>query len=342
MSARVVAGVLCVALTSLGCGADDDPMTGVGGAGGVAGAAGMGGMGGEGAAGGGGGAGGAAPRDCWAEDITTWDSVEAFDLASLGEDARDPALSADGLTLFYAARAGATAPARIYRSVRTSSTAAFTPGEQVADWMGYQPVGHPWVVGSQMVLTYDEGGGAFRLATSIFDGSVWSFPVAFGSLINDLQNSQANSNAAFTEDAARMLFVRSNPGFDLKLYEAVRSTGTPFEPFATVAPVVIPGLEMDDASVCPAVSPDGLHMLFSTSYPNDISGGMVPEGAVTVWYTTRSDLDAAWEIPIHLAAFDDPVFQSCVYAVSGDGCEVWVERFELGSSASPGFVIGRR
>jgi hypothetical protein len=251
-------------------------------------------------------------------------------------------LSPDGLALYYVAAEAAAAPTRVHRATRASRAEEFAGGEQLATWTGFYSVSHPWVVGTQMFLTFDEGGAAFRLAASIFDGSQWSYPTALEPLINDTTNFTAAGNATASADARSLMFQRYNPGFDIRLYEAVRSEGVPGQPFSSVAPVVIPGITAgDDGVICATLSPDGQHLFFSTTFPNDISGG-IPDGSVTVWYTKRATSQGPWEIPIHVAAFDDPTALSCVYTVTGDGCEVWVEHFVLNVPDSPKFVIARR
>lgn len=320
----------------LGCGSDGNPTTGAGGAGGN-GEAGSGGA--TGGAGGQAGGGGSLPRSCWEDDVTSWDAVEPFDMSTLGENARDPMLSPDGLSLYYAARTNATAPTRVFHTTRSDLASDFTAGDQTASWTGFQPIGHPWVSGTQLALTLDDGNGNFQLAMSIHDGQTWSFPAELGPLVND-PGAFANSNATLTADAKRMIFARNAGGLDHELYEAARPDGVPLEPFGNLAPVAIPGLETDDAVICPALSPDGLHLFFSTTFPTDITGG-IPDGALTVWHTERPDRDSPWAIPTHIGAFDDPVDLTCMHAIRGDGCEIWIERFQLGQSETS-FFIGRR
>ena len=276
----------------------------------------------------------APPEDCWSRDPTVWESVETADMALLkGFLPAASALSLDALSLFYTARTSVTAPHRVFRATRSDRGAPFVGGEPLASWPGLDPIDRPWSVADELFFNFDHGDGNFELASSRFDGAAWSTPEPLGP---DLNGTKANSDPTLTAEGRYIFFSRAEATgtTNMRLYQAKRIDGT----FAEVREIALGLLRPEDVVLCATVSPDGLHMLFATSYPHDLSS--LPPNGLTVWLTERPHVDHDWSEPIHLSALDGTAEHSCPSAVSGDGCELWVQRFVINGPTT--YVVARR
>ncbi|HZO14638.1 MAG TPA: hypothetical protein VFB62_15300, partial [Polyangiaceae bacterium] len=236
-------------------------------------------------------------------------------------------------SLFYTARTSVTAPHRVFRATRSDRDAPFAGGEQLASWPGLDPIDRPWGVGDELFFNFDHGDGNFELASSRFDGATWSTPESLGP---DLNSTKANSDPTLTADGRYIFFSRAEATgtTNMRLYQAKRSDGV----FGDVREVAMSVLRPEDVVLCATVSPDGLHLFFATSYPHDLSS--LPPNALTVWLAERRHVDHDWSEPIHLSALDATAEQSCPSAVSGDGCELWVQRFVINGPTT--YVVARR
>ena len=306
-----------VLLVSLGCGSESvsSTSTGAGGQGGT------------------GGTGGAPPEaDCWSASLDAWE-LEPFDMNALtGGEPRDPMLSPDSLTLYYSAHSESGIP-RIYETSRTSRDLPFEGGAQLAEWLGQNPLGHPWRVGDELFMAEDNNLGVFHVVVSTFDGSTWSLPAPPGAEINE---GLTNGDPTLTQDGYRIVFTRqAAQGSPTRLVEGARSAAAPETPFSTFSEVAIQGVALENFVVCPALSPDGSILFFSTV---DVASGDV----ALVWMTKRKSLDHPWEAPVHIGAFDAPTQHTCVHVLSSDGCEVWLERFALGMMGGADYAIAKR
>ena len=312
---RVLRTWPAVVLVSLGCGSNSVPnTTGSGGQGGTAGTGGS-----------------PSEADCWSASLDAWE-LAPFDMSRLaGGEPRDPMLSQDGLTLYYSAFAESGIP-RIYETSRISRDLGFDGGTNVAEWLGQNPLGHPWRVGEELFMAEDNNLGVFHVVVSTFDGSSWSLPEPPGASINE---GVSNGDPTLTGDGRRIVFTR-HPVEEtpVRLAEGARSDPAPGTPFSTFSDVVIPGIAPENFVVCPALSQDGRMLFFSTV---DLASG----DFALVWVTERKSLDQPWEAPVHIAAFDVPRQHTCVHVLSFDGCEVWLERFTL-EMTGDGYAIAKR
>jgi hypothetical protein len=292
-----------VVLLAIGCGTETVSTTsGTGGQGGAA------------------GSGGSPPSaDCWSASLDRWE-LEPFDINTLaGDMPRDPMLSGDGLTLYYAAISENGFP-RVYEAQRAQRDLPFEGGVLLAEWLGQNPLGHPWRIGDELFMAEDNNAGAFHVVVSTFDGSTWSLPAPPGALINE---GFTNSDPTLTQDGLRIVFTHQSAARVAgRLAEGARSDAAAGTPFSTFSEVVIPSVVPENFVVCPTFSPDGLKLFFSTV---DTTSG----DQALVWMTTRQSLDHAWEAPVHIAAFDDASQHTCMHSLSSDGCEVWLERFTV-------------
>ena len=306
---------LVVLLVSLGCGSASVQSTS--------------GAGGQGGAGGTGGA--PSEADCWASPLDAW-QLEPFDMTSLtGGEPRDPMLSRDSLTLYYSAFSESLIP-RIHEARRASRDLPFAGGAQLVEWLGQNPLGHPWRAGDDMFMAEDINFGVFHVVVSTFDGSTWSLPEPPGALINE---GRTNGDPTLTGDGLRIVFTRQlAEGSPTRLVEGARSRAAPETPLSTFSDVAIPGVAPENHVVCPTLSPDGSMLFFSTV---DLASGDV----ANVWVTQRKSLDHPWETPVHIVAFDAPTQHTCAHVLSFDGCEVWLERFTLAMPVST-YAIAKR
>jgi hypothetical protein len=273
--------------------------------------------------------------DCWQNSLGSW-SVERADMDKLeGIGHGNPALSADGLELYYPALTSAGAPTRVFRATRADRSKAFVGGELLDSWPGLDPVDSPWLSGDELFVNFDRGNGMFELAVSRFQGGAWQPPQALNAEVNA---GYADSNPTLTADGLYMSFVRATgiATLNAHLFEARRMDRG--SAFAEVREVAIPSIDADDLVLCAALSPDGTRMFFSTTHPHELSS--LPPNGLTVWFTERASVDAPWGEPVHVEALDGETTHACASALSADGCELWVQHFVVGGNTE--FRIARR
>lgn len=248
-----------------------------------------------------------------------------------GGTPRDPMLSADGLTLYYSAHSESAIP-RIYEASRASRDLRFEGGTLLAEWLGQNPLGHPWRVGEELFMAEDNNLGVFHVVVSTFDGSSWNLPAPPSAQLNE---GRSNGDPTLTEDGHRIVFSRQLADNEpVRLVEGARSDASPGTPFSTFSDVAIPGVAADNFVICPALSPNGRILFFSTV---DVTSAEF----ASVWVTERNSVDHAWEAPVRISVFDVPSQHVCVHVLSSDGCEVWLEHFEPQVVVS-NYVIAKR
>ncbi len=296
--------------------------------------------------------------DCWDSDVTQWEVTQILD-AELGINPADPWISPDGLELFYVAGQGGdqTPPQerRAYHSTRASRDELFTVGDMIAEWPNTNfraayPVSN---VPGELLVSLD-----YDLYASVFNTNFnnWTEPALLESLSTPWFNpndppwtpeNQATqeSISRLTEDGGLVMFLRQdgleNPTLGApagQFYEALRDPNPdPGTPFSTPEPTVLPDALLypyPHIMVCPALSPDGRTVIFSSTYPDLVPMDEVDQrDALRPLVMTRPDITEPWDDEI--TAIDmlrEEHWQICPTAITRDGCELVYIRWLMAGS----------
>lgn len=278
--------------------------------------------------------------DCWSQGIQGW-PLAGVPLTSLSAEApRDPFISADGLRLYYVA----LADKRPFRSSRTDRSMPFPDGAQISQWTDL-----PDLRGAYLAVVLGEGEMLLTAAGDIYVSThtpdnldEYSLPVLLG---GDVNTDIAEDRATATADGT-LLIVTRNDGPPVAPYPAswrfiqltrdAPSPGAPFTGDVDVTPLVEPlGL-----SVCPAVSPDGLHLFF-TATEDDAIDTQNP-GQFGIFYTRRADRDAAWAPAQKIPGLAGNGAIPCPRSVTSDGCELTYTTFTYDPTKLPGRLLALR
>lgn len=297
--------------------------------------------------------------DCWDADLHSWTITELPD-GNLGINPADPWISPDGLELYYiAGPTGDQDPPqvrRIFHSTRMSRDELFVNGSKLAEWpsLNLRTAYPNSNVPGELLLSLD-----YDLYMSVRQDNVWLLP----EILDNLSTPWGDPNKPpyvpeniiaqesinrLTEDGSRLMFVRQdgaiNPDLNSpvgQFYEALREpypvAGTPF---AAPTPTVLPQALLTPYPhpiLCPALSPDGRFLLFSSPYPDEVP--MAPEQQYDILRTqviTRPDVDSPWSQEIlQIDEFSIPEWQVCPTSITRDGCEVVFGRFLMANSPNP-------
>lgn len=280
---------------------------------------------------------------CWGASPVAWTVTEIDVEALVGANPAQVMVSSDGLTLTYVA--GPEDNRRPYRTVRASRDDPFEGGTIEAVWEGIEgAIGYPRTLPdrSEMFITL----GA-DLGVSLYDGAVWALPELLGAPVS---TGAVEGHYSLMADGSRLLVQRQDGpvneqlGETWRFYEFKRAAdAAPGSNFSTYGIADLPGITDDDyahVTLCPTLSPDGHHLFFGSSYPTVLGENNLAD-ALNVFYTSRDDLDAGWEMPVAISTFHESGLETCPSAVTADGCVLLFHRFELGMSGSSHYVATR-
>lgn len=286
------------------------------------------------------------PASCWDRSIDDWDDVVQVTDAELGGDPRNPALSPDGLTLTYVALGMDALPLRPYRAIRGGLDQPFGMATLLAAWPDLKNlVGHPKIVGDEMVLMLP-GFGSYDFARSLLVDGVWTDPA----LMPGFDSADDEYYPSLTADGARLIFVRGDgqavPGVDLlspwALYEASRPPNSPpGTEWGAIGEVALPFAENPDYPhwrSCPVLSPDGLHLLLATSYPNVVDAGD-PSASLEIAELRRDGLDAPWSTLNLAPSLHQEGRHGCPGGITADGCQMAYAELTLGGTGDDPYTI---
>ncbi|MEZ4383598.1 MAG: hypothetical protein R3A79_19865 [Nannocystaceae bacterium] len=275
------------------------------------------------------------PADCWGLDPDVW-TVEAIDDAKLGTNPRSARLSPDGLSMVYIADFGETS--RPFRAVRASLDDPFLEGAPVAAWDTLETgVDHPTLsAASDELFLSGVGIDANDVVVSIFSGGSWTQPAS----VVGVASAAAERSPSLSESGARLVHSRlvgppqpflMSPS-TYRLFEATRPADSPpGTGFGGFTPVVLPGVTDDDYAhvfECGALAPDGLHLLFGSSFPTILNGQNASD-ALKMYMTARADLDAPWSASVEVSSLRVATWQLCPLSITRDGCVMTFGRFKF-------------
>ena len=270
---------------------------------------------------------------CWGSD-QPWTLTDLDVEALPGDNITSPSLSADGLTLYYAA--GPSGSRRPFQSVRDDRSESFSGGEGLDGWTT-DPVDL-----AQLRVTTSGGRVLARVGQQLhvaeLRGAEWTElqPVEFG------PGFAQTTDPALDASGESLLFVRSevydDGGEPLQIwapYTAGWGMGdaTPSDP----TPLELPGMELLHAQLCPALSPDGQHLILGGSFPETWITGV--SGDLDVFESER--MGGQWSEPQRVPSLSSAVQNVCPMSITDDGCEATFRHFDtpfMGNS----YVIARR
>jgi len=267
------------------------------------------------------------PGGCWGQGAAGW-PFEGTPLDTfIDKRPADPILSPDGLRIHYVA----LDPPRPFVSTRPSPGDPFPNGKQVALW-GNDPnlkAAYPNVVldGAEMLLSINFD--VYSATATPAKPDKFALPVP----LLGPNTAHEESVITATADSATLIVTRRDgppilPVLDsgsFRFYQYTRAQlqpGAPYVGGADVTPQVGPlGL-----ALCPALSPDGLHLFFASTTSDTLTDQNAND-VVGIFYTSRPEGAASWAPPQPIGIAHAGKGVTCPSSVTADGCQLAFHRF---------------
>ncbi len=272
-------------------------------------------------------------QSCWGSD-EPWE-LEDLDILSLpGVNITSPSLSADGLTLYYAA--GPSGQRRPYQSVRDDRSESFADGEGLDGWTN-DPVDlaqlRLTISGRRLLARVGQ-----RLHVAELRGAQWTTlqPVEFGPGFEQV------TDPALDAAGDSLLFVRAevydDEGEAINIWAPYSATwamgdAAPSDP----EPLQLPGMQPLHAQLCPALSPDGQHLILGGSFPETWLTG--DSGDLDVFESER--MGGQWSEPQRVPSLSSEIQNVCPMSITDDGCEATFRHFDTPFMGNT-YVLARR
>ena len=268
---------------------------------------------------------------CWAQGASGWPLAGA-PLDMFADKAfADPFISFDGLQLYYIA----LDPRRPFRSTRADLMSPFPNGKQLALWNNdtkWQP-GYPNVVlaGQEMLLS-NEG----DVYSSKYDIGKDQFGTP--ALLKGASMGGDEGVITATSDGATLIVTRRDgpvimplfPDSSFRFHQLTRNKVEPggdfVDPNNDVTPIVAPL----GVALCPAVSPDGLHLFFASTDQPVLDKSNVND-AVGIFYTSRPSREDKWDTATKIDIVHAGKGVTCPSSVTADGCQLAYLHFQFGA-----------
>jgi hypothetical protein len=206
-----------------------------------------------------------------------------------------PAISADGLVLFFTSgRAGTSGPSDIWFAKRSSVGVAFAAPENLTEVNSTDSDGVPDLSSDDLTLCFgsDRPGGSG--STDVWCATRQATTDAFGTPVNLTQiNSTAwDSAPTLSSDGLTLYFMSDRAGGvgDSDIWYATRTSTS--DVFGT--PQNLAQVNSSAVEASPALSADGLKLYFNSNRP----GGA---GGQDIWMATRADTSSPFGAPVNLA-----------------------------------------
>lgn len=276
----------------------------------------------------------AGTTDCWGMTQEAW-AIEPVALKDAA--ARSPTLSHDGLHLYY--HGPHDGERGVFRVSRASPDDAFPPaGELFHFESDLTAFDYPAVRKGEEELFFTQGSPGDVYVTRKVAGS-WQVATIAGGF--QLFGGEAESHPNLVADGSLLLFQRQDGpaiGALAKTWNFYQAERDPMlAVFPDLAPTQVTPIGSFFTPVCPALSPDGLHLFFGASdSPPQMVLAELNDGRVGVWYGRRAaTTDPAWTDIARSAVLRTPGVATCPTAVTLDGCQMTLIEFKLEDQGMP-------
>ena len=235
----------------------------------------------------------AEPLTClerWKTDVVHFGAVTDLGVNSPQDD-RDPWMSSAGNTLLFSStRGGTTTGADIYLASRADTTVPFGAPAIVGSLSSAQSDSRTTVSADLLTIYFNSsraggkgGSDVWRATRTTPTSGLSSGDQATLDLVNTPDDEH---DAALSNSGLHLYLASSRTGITQRLVMATRTTTA--DAFDT--PSVITELDVGDSNADPAVSPDELLMVFTSTRASELGGS-------NLWYTTRARITEKWLPP---------------------------------------------
>jgi hypothetical protein len=272
----------------------------------------------------------AGPETCWPLGASGWPLAGAELDAFADDNPVDPFITPDGLRLYYVA----LTQRRPFLSTRPDRGQPFPNGVVLTVWKNdpqYTPGYLALPLGEEEMLMSNQGDVYVSLHTPQ-DADKYSTPVPLAGTNTGSPEHQVTATA----DGQLLIVSRDDgppippllPQNSPRFHQFTRDQPTPGAGF-TGDQDVTPLVEPLHLAICPALSPDGLHLFFASTEANKLDQDNAEE-VVGIYYTSRPARDAAWAAPGRISVANGDGGVTCPSSVTADGCELAYHQFRLG------------
>jgi hypothetical protein len=282
-----------------------------------------------------------APADCWQYGVQAWPNSGDQIVGLLDAVPASPYITPDGLGLYYIA-ASARRP---FLSLRPALDQPFPNGSQLALWSElteFLPT-NPVVIldGQEMLLS--DGADIHYSAFAGGPNDVFTAPLPLDDVVNSADFNESVPSA--TADGRTLIVQRDDgpavPPFAVtwRFYQFDRADPKPGAPF-TLTGERTPVVGTLGLAVCPTLSPDGLHLLFTSTAEPTIETATI--SAIDIYYAVRPDRAAPWDTPQRVPGLDTGDDVPCPVSVTADGCHLAYTSANILDVASLKLFLARR
>ena len=271
---------------------------------------------------------------CWGSEMP-WETTPLNVGMLTGQAPTAPTLSPDGLVLHYLA--GPPGQREPHRVERNSRMEPFSGGDLLAGWStpptdlaqfrvaedGDRAIGR---VGSSLLISSASGGNWQNLSA-----------IDFGDGFDELTDPAFDALGRVVIFARRELLQGDEPRPTL-IWALHRTTWPAAEP-APSGPerLELPTFELNHAQLCPALSPDGMHLFLGGSFPHTWNTAVTGDLDV---FESASEA-GAWSVPTRVDSLSAENQHAGPRSVTDDGCELTLRQFDIPFAGNT-FFLARR
>ena len=230
-----------------------------------------------------------------------------------------PNLSADGLTLYFVSDrpGGFSGTAELWMSRRVTSRAPWQPPVNVGRPVNSYSAASPSISSDGLELFFDnglrvrpggQGNGDLWFARRATASGSWNEPQNVGSVVN---SPFTEGVPKLSRDGLMLLFASDRPGGSGQ--RDIWATSRPTRAAAWAAPLNLgPAVNGPGNDWCPAISADGLILIFQSDRPGGFGGD-------DFWVSTRTSISEAWSNAVHLGPEINTAANEVKAELSADG-----------------------
>ena len=280
-------------------------------------------------------------QGCWSQGPDGWPLSGAPLDEFMDLYPGDPFITPDGLRLYYIA----LKERRPFLSTRASRELPFGNGVQLAVWKNnpaYVPAYPAFVLAETEMLmsNFDD------IAFSVFQGGNFD-KYTDPALIAGTNTGDQEQQVTATADGEVLIVARKDgpsipplfPKKSPRFHQFTRVDPKPGDAFSGDTDVS-PQVGTLHLSICPVLSPDGLHLFFGSTEAAILDDNNV-DMAVGIYYTTRDARDAPWGPATRIAIASGVDGATCPNSVTADGCELAYHTFRLKEGSYQNFLATR-